>query len=104
MTEKKFNKTELESLVLQEIMSRPYMDFGGNKVHYIATEYEALFIKNMEGNFEVTNLMELEDAVNSPDVKTVFIGRDASITSKLLRKVLERTNLQKQIFCAFKVK
>jgi ABC-type Zn uptake system ZnuABC Zn-binding protein ZnuA len=104
MTEKKFNKTELESLVLQEIMSRPYMDFGGNKVHYIATEYEALFIKNMEGNFEVTNLMELEDAVNSPDVKTVFIGRDASITSKLLGKVLERTNLQKQIFCAFKVK
>jgi hypothetical protein len=104
MTDKKFNKAELQSLVLEEIMSRPYQDYSGNKIHYVAEEYEALFVKNLKGNREVTNLTELEDAVNSPDVKTIFIGRQAAITSKGLAAVLARTSLTKQIFCAFEVK
>jgi hypothetical protein len=104
MTDKKFNKAELQTLVLDEIMARPYVEYSGNKIHYVAEEYEALFVKNLKGNREVTNLTELEEAVNSPDVKTIFIGRQAAITAKTLEKVLTRTSLIKQIFCAFEVK
>ena len=104
MTDKKFNRDKLETLVLEQIMSRPYHDFSGNKIHYVAEEYEAIFVKNLKGNKEVHNLSELEDAVNSPDVKTIFIGRSAAITPKGLENVLSRTSLIKQIFCAFEIK
>ena len=104
MANKKFDKDKLQTLVLEEIISRPYKEFSGNKVHYLAEEYEAIFVKNLKGNREVTNLTELEEAVNSPDVKTIFIGRKAAITSKSLETVLARTSLIKQIFCAFEVK
>ncbi|MBQ2885743.1 MAG: hypothetical protein IJE43_18620 [Alphaproteobacteria bacterium] len=104
MTDKKFNKDEMQTLVLEQIMSRPYHDFSGNKIHYVAEEYEAIFVKNLKGNKEVHNLSELEEAVNSPEVKTIFIGRSAAITSRGLENVLSRTSLIKQIFCAFKIK
>ena len=96
----KFNKDQLQTLVLGEIMDRPYQEFNGCKVHHVAEEYEALFVKNLQGNREVKTLNELEDAMNTPDVKTIYIGKNASITSKALENVLEHSSLVKQIFSA----
>ena len=96
----KFNKEQMQTLVLGEIMERPYKEFNGSKVHYVAEEYEALFVKNLQGNREVKNLTELEEAMNTPEVKTIYIGKNASITPKGIENVLERASLIKQIFSA----
>lgn len=104
MSEKRYDKDQIETIVLQTIMARPYKDFGGNRVYKIEAVGEEAVIKNMKGTKEITSLYELEEAVNSPEVSDIFIGKLASVTSKGLKNVLERSSLTKNVYCAFDVK
>ncbi len=104
MSEKRYNKDQIETIVLQTIMARPYKDFGGNRVYPINAIGEEAVIKGLEGTKEITSLYELEQAVNEPEVNNIYIAKNASVTSKGLKSVLERSSLTKDIFCAFEVK
>lgn len=104
MSEKKYNKDQIETIVLQTIMARPYKDFGGNRVYPVKAAGEEAVIKGLNGTKEITSLFELEQAVNEPDVSNIYIAKNASVTSKGLKSVLERSSLTKDIFCAFDVK
>lgn len=102
--EKLINKNEIESIMLQTIMARPYQELEGYRVYALKAKGEEEVIKNMRGTKEVETLTELENAVNSPEVAQVYIGRYASVTSKGMKSVLSRTSLTKEIFCAFDIK
>ena len=104
MSDKRYNKDQIETIVLQTIMARPYKDFGGNRVYPINAIGEEAVIKGLEGTKEITSLYELEQAVNEPEVNNIYIAQNASVTSKGLKSVLERSSLTKDIFCAFEVK
>lgn len=101
---KKIDVEKMETMVLKEISSRPTRDMYGNKIYCVKEEYEEVFVKNLNGCKEVKNLRELEDAVNSPKAKYIFIGASASVTVKGMETVLSRTALTKQIFCSFDIK
>lgn len=102
--EKKLSKQELETITLQMILTAPYKECAGCRIYPITKTGEELVIRHLAGTKEVETLTELEDAVNSPSVKQVYIGKYAAITSKSLKNVLSRTSLTKNIFCAFDFK
>ena len=104
MSDKRYNKDQIETIVLQTIMARPYKDFGGNRVYPVNAIGEEAVIKSLSGTKEITSLYELEQAVNEPEISNIFIAKNASVTSKGLKSVLERSSLTKDIFCAFEVK
>ncbi len=104
MTEKRYNKDQIETIILQTIMARPYKEFGGNKIYWVKAIGEEAVIKGLEGTKEITSLYELEQAVNEPEIRNIYIGKDASVTSKGMKNVLERSSLTKDIFCSFEVK
>lgn len=102
--EKRYDKGQIETVVLQAVLARPYKEFGGCRIYPLHAEGEETVVKNLAGSREVTTLAELEDAVNAPEVANVFIGRSAAVTSKGMKNVLSRTSLAKDIFCAFEVR
>ena len=97
--EKRYDKGQIETVVLQAVLARPYKEFGGCRIYPLHAEGE-----DLAGSREVTTLAELEDAVNAPEVANVFIGRFAAVTSKGMKNVLSRTSLAKDIFCAFEIR
>lgn len=102
--ESKMTRDEIERIVLQTIMARPYKEFDGCRVYHLKAAGEEEVIKGLKGTQTVDSLTELEAAVNSPEVMQIHIGKFASITSKGLKQVLSRTSLTKEIFCAFPIK
>ncbi|MCM1324585.1 MAG: hypothetical protein NC218_10725 [Acetobacter sp.] len=98
------NKNEIETIILQTVLARPYAEFDGCRVYPLNASGEEQVIKNLAGTKEVTTLMELEEAINTPDVAQVYISKYAAITAKGLKSVLSRTSLTKEIFCAFEIK
>ena len=100
---KLFKKDDIEKVVLQAVMSYPYKEINGYKIYSIKKDGEEVVITNIKGNKTVETLTELEEAINDPKVKHVFIPKFATITSKGLGNVLKRTSLTKEIFCAFDV-
>lgn len=102
--EKHFNKDELETIVLQTIYTRPHQEINSCRIYWVQKEGEELVVKNLKGNKEVSDLQELEDAINNSAIDNIFIPKYASITSKGIKKVLERTSLAKDIYTAFEVK
>ena len=95
--EKRYDKGQIETVVLQAVLARPYKEFGGCRIYPLHAEGEEAVVKNLAGSREVTTLAELEDA-------NVFIGRFAAVTSKGMKNVLSRTSLAKDIFCAFEIR
>ena len=77
--EKRFNKDEIETIILQTVMARPYSVVHEYKVYHVANKPEEEVIKNINGYKEATSLLELEEAVNDSNVKGVFIPEYASI-------------------------
>ena len=102
--EKRYDKGQIETVVLQAVLARPYKEFGGCRIYPLHAEGEEAVVKNLAGSREVTTLAELEDAVNAPEVANVFIGRFAAVTSKGMKNVLSRTSLAKDILCAFEIR
>jgi hypothetical protein len=100
---KGFNKDQIETIILKTIMARDYTIIGGNKVYNLNKEGEEIVVQNLKGNKEVGTLSELEEAMNNPNVKNVYIPKFAAITSKGLTTVLNRTSISKDIYCAFEV-
>lgn len=98
------NKDEIESIVLQSVLAGAYKEFGGCRIYLINKTGEEVVIKNLCGTREVETLSELENAVNTPEVSQIYIGKYASITAKGLKNVLSRASLTKNIFCAFEIK
>lgn len=98
-----FTKDEVETVILQAILSRPPLEVGRCKVHILEQEGEELVVKNMEKTQEVTNLTDLEEALNDENVSRIYIPKFASVTSKGLKNVLNRASLSKNIYCAFNV-
>lgn len=70
--EKRYDKGQIETVVLQAVLARPYKEFGGCRIYPIHAEGEEAVVKNLAGSREVTTLAELEDAVNAPEVANVF--------------------------------
>jgi hypothetical protein len=101
--EKRFNRDEIETIMLQTVMARPHSIVHEYKIYHVANKVEEEVIKNIKGYKEATSLKELEDAVNDKDVKGVFIPEYASITSQGIKSVLNRTSLLKNIYCAFEL-
>ena len=101
--EKRFTRDEIETIMLQTVMARPYSIIHEYKVYHVANKVEEEVIKNIKGYKEATSLTELEDAVNDKDVKGVFIPEYASITSQGIKSILNRTSLLKNIYCAFEL-
>ena len=77
--EKRYDKGQIETVVLQAVLARPYKEFGGCRIYPLHAEGEEAVVKNLAGSREVTTLAELEDAVNAPEVANVFIGRFAAV-------------------------
>lgn len=102
--EKFMNKNEIESVILQTVLARPYQEFEGCRIYPLLAKGEEEVIRNLKGTREVETLAGLEAAVNAPEVAQIYIGKYASITSKGMKNVLSRTSLTKEIFCAFTVK
>lgn len=102
--EKTLSKPEIETVTLQLIMAGPYKECGSCRIYTITKTGEEMVIRRLAGTKEVETLTELEDAVNSPKVEQIYIGKYASVTSKGLKSVLSRTSLTKNIFCAFDFK
>ena len=101
---KLFNENDIEKVIIQAVKSRPCKDINGYKIYSVQKEGEETIITKIKGNKTVETLMELEDAINDPMVKHVFIPKFSAITSKALATVLKRTSLTKDIYCAFEVK
>lgn len=101
---KYLNKNQVEVIVMQMIWARPYSEVNGNKIYVVKASGEQDVVKNLDGTKEVLTLSDLEDAINSPDVKQVFISEYAAVTSKGMRNVLSRTSLMKSVYCAFDFK
>lgn len=97
--EKRYDKGQIETVVLQAVLARPYKEFGGCRIYPLHAEGEEAVVKNLAGSREVTTLAELEDAVNAPEVANVFIGRFAAVTSKGMKTSCPERRWQK-IFSA----
>ena len=103
MMKKTFSKDEVETIVLQTILARPYKEINSYRIYPINNEAEERVIKGLSGSQEASDLLELESAINEPEVAQVYIPKFAAITSKGLKAVLKRTSLKKTIDCAFDV-
>ena len=97
------NKDDIETIILQSVLAKPYQEIKGCRIYPLEKEGEELVIKNMKNTKEVTDLIELEDALQEPKVSRIYIPNLASITSTGLKNVLERVSVSKNIFCAFDV-
>ena len=75
----------------------------GSKIFYTPSKTERLVLQNHSNVITVSNLAELEKEMNTPTENFIFIDKSAAITSLGLQKILERTSLNKTIFCAFKL-
>ena len=73
--EKRYDKGQIETVVLQAVLARPYKEFGGCRIYPLHAEGGEAVVKNLAGSREVTTLAELEDAVNAPEVANVFSCR-----------------------------
>ena len=93
----------LEKIFLMSVWYRPHTFIMGSKVFYTPSETEKLVLQNRSDVVTVNNLDELEKAMNTPEENIIFIDKSAAITSLGLKKILERTSLNKTIFCAFKL-
>jgi len=101
--DKKYTKEQIETIVMQSIYTRPYVDIMGSKIYSLETQGEELVAKNLKDCASPTTLMELEEVINNPDVKCIFIDKFAAITSKGLVSVLQRASLSKEVYCAFNI-
>lgn len=101
--EKRYDKGQIETIVVQTVLARPYKEIEGCRIYPVKAKGETEVIKKLSGTKEVKSLLELEDAVNAPEVKNIFIDTYAAVTSKGLKSVLSRTSLIKDIFCTFDV-
>lgn len=100
---KNFTKDEIETIILQAVLSKPAQELNGCKIYPLEKEGEELVIKNMQGTQEVTNLTDLETAIGNKEVARIYIPKFSSITSKGMKNVLSRVTLAKNIYCAFKI-
>lgn len=98
---KYLNKEQIEVVVLQMIWARPCSEVSGSKIYSDLALGEQVVVKNLEGTRDVATLLEFEEAINSPDVKQVFIDKTAAITSRGIRNVLKRSSLSKDVYCGF---
>ena len=93
----------LEKIFLMSVWYRPHTFIMGNKIFYTPSKAEKLVLQNCADVVTVHNLQELEKEMNTPETNLIFIDQSAAITSSGLKKILERTGLNKTIFCAFKL-
>lgn len=93
----------IESIFLRSVWYRPHTFIMGSKIFYTPSKTEKLVLQNRSDVITVNNLAELEKEMNTPTENLIFIDKSAAITSLGLKKILERTSLNKTIFCAFKL-
>lgn len=93
----------IEKIFLMSVWYRPHTVIMGSKIFYTPSETEKLVLQNRSDVATVNNMEELEKAMNSPLKNLIFIDKSAAITSLGLKKIIERTSLNKTIFCAFKL-
>ncbi len=93
----------IEEIFLMSVWYRPHTFIMGSKIFYTPSEAEKLVLQNRSDVITVNNLEELEKEMNTPEENYIFIDKSAAITSLGLKKILERTSLNKTIFCAFKL-
>ena len=93
----------LEEIFLMSVWHRPHTFIMGSKIFYTPSKIEKLVLQNCSDVVTVNNLQELEQEMNTPDQNLIFIDKSAAITSMGLKKILERTGLNKTIFCAFEL-
>jgi len=93
----------IEKIFLMSVWHRPHTIIMGNKIFYTPSEVEKLVLQNCSDVVTVNNLEELEKEMNATAENLIFIDKSAAITSLGLKKILERTSLNKTIFCAFKL-
>ncbi len=102
--ENRLTRDEIETIVLQAILSRPYKEIEGYRIYSLKATGEEEVIKHLKGTKTVETLTELEEEINSPATAQIYIDKYASITTKGMMNVLSRTSLVKEIFCAFELK
>ena len=93
----------IENIFLRSVWYRPHTFIMGSKIFYTPSKAEKLVLQNRSNVITVNNLAELEKEMNTPTKNLIFIDKSAAITSLGLKKILERTSLNKTIFCAFKL-
>lgn len=93
----------LEKIFLLSVWYRPHTFVMGSKIFYTPSKAEKLVLQNCSDVITVHNMQELEKEMNTPTTNLIFIDQSAAITSQGLKKILERSSLNKTIFCAFEL-
>lgn len=98
-----FPRSTIERIILKSVLGRPCQTYWDNKIYYTPSKIEELILSNLKSGACARTLPEFEEAMQNPNVQSIFIGKYAAITSKGLQKILQRNGLSKTIYCAFSV-
>ncbi len=70
----------------------------GCRLFEVASGWESNMIRRDKGVASASTMLELEDAIRSPDVKIVFIPLDAMVTAPDIEKICQRNGVAKTLF------
>lgn len=71
--------------------------FGSN-IFRVTAGWEAEQVKSERRVSKVTSTTELRMAMESPDVATIYIPKDAALTMEMVTKVLKQSSLDKTLY------
>lgn len=70
----------------------------GSYIYRVHAGWEAEQVKSERNVSKVTSAMELREAMENPDVVTIFIPQVASLTMEMVEKILKQSSLDKTLF------
>lgn len=70
----------------------------GSHIFRVHTGWEAEQVQSERRVSRVTSATELRDAMENPDVATIYIPQQAALTMEMVTRVLEKSSLDKTLY------
>ena len=76
-------------------------EIAGNQVYFPSGKFERGCFEGMRHVAKVSNVKELQKAMQNKNVREIYVYRDRDLDRRNLTRILEENDLGKTIYCGF---
>ena len=91
----------LEKVIKKAVVEGEKKEIAGNQVYFPSGKFERGCFEGMRHVAKVSNVKELQRAMQNKNVREIYVYRDRDLDRRNLTRILEENDLGKTIYCGF---
>jgi len=91
----------LEKVIKKAVVEGEKKEIAGNQVYFPSGKFERGCFEGMRHVAKVSNVKELQKAMQNKNVREIYVYRDRDLDRRNLTRILEENDLGKTIYCGF---